>query len=166
MYDALVSDVSSNDAFEPEQLPDDVQALLRERIESYEQLEALLVLQEEGGRTAEELCARLRVPLTLVESALRDLQSYGLVQPRPVQSQPQPGSPQSARQQPEPAAQRYVYAPETAALAAAVSHLASAYARDPVPIIKLMSSNAIQRLRTGAVRAFADSFILRKDKDK
>ncbi|MGH8228276.1 MAG: hypothetical protein ACREU3_10305 [Steroidobacteraceae bacterium] len=152
-----MSDVSSNDAFEPEQLPDDVQALLRERIESYEQLEALLVLQEEGGRTAEELCARLRVPLTLVESALRDLQSYGLVQPRPAQSAPQ---------QPEPAAQRYVYAPQTAALAAAVAHLASAYAQDPVPIIKLMSSNAIQRLRTGAVRAFADSFILRKDKDK
>ncbi|MGH8326077.1 MAG: hypothetical protein ACRET2_04880 [Steroidobacteraceae bacterium] len=151
--------MSSNDAFEPEQLPDDVQALLRERIESYEQLEALLVLQEEGGRTAEELCARLRVPLTLVESALQDLQSYGLVQPQPAQPRPE-------QRQLEPAAQRYAYVPETTALAAAVSHLASAYARDPVPIIKLMSSNAIQRLRTGAVRAFADSFILRKDTDK
>jgi DNA-binding HxlR family transcriptional regulator len=130
-------------------VPDDVRALLRERISSYEQLEILLALQNEpAGRTGEELSSHLRIPSSLVASTLAELQARGLVQ----------------RQSLAPEA-HYVYMPASPALGAAVAHLARLYVERPVTIMKIMSSNAIQRVRTGAVRAFADAFILRKDKD-
>lgn len=140
--------VMSTDAPDPDGVPDDVRALLRERIGSYEQLEILLTLCEEpDGGTAEALSSRLHIPLPLTASTLTELQARGLVRLETVA-----------------AGTRYVYEPATPALEATVSRLAKAYAEHTIAIIKLMSSNAIGRVRTGAARAFADAFILRKDK--
>ncbi|MGH8219594.1 MAG: hypothetical protein ACREUT_13680 [Steroidobacteraceae bacterium] len=139
-----------------EHLPDAVRVLLRERIESYEELEILLALERlrGTGKTVEELNAAVHGGMTLIESALRLLEARALIERRAV----------PAVEGAQRAEIRYFYAPQSSELDGTVRALATAYAEQPIPIIKLMSENAIQRLRTGAARAFADAFILRKDK--
>ena len=143
-----------------EHLPDDVRGLLRERVESYEELETLLALERlrAQGKTVEELSAVVRVNTPLIERALRVLESRSLIEQRASATTGARGG--AAR--PE---RRYFYAPASAELDNAVRALAQAYAEQPIPIIKLMSENAIQRLRTGAARAYADAFILRKKQE-
>lgn len=149
----MVSDESAG----REHLPDAVRVLLRERIESYEELEILLALERHrgAGKTVDELGAAVHGALPLIESALRSLESRALIKRDTVAVSA------GARE----AETRYFYAPASSELDGAVRALAKAYAGQPIPIIKLMSENAIQRMRTGAARAFADAFILRKDKN-
>jgi DNA-binding MarR family transcriptional regulator len=149
--------MTSDEPAARDRLPDEVRALLRERIESYEELEALLALERlrGTGRTAEELSGAVHVDVPLIERALRSLEARALIERRAP-------SAQNSALRPEP---RYFYAPASTQLDSAVRALAMAYAEQPIPIIKIMSENAIQRLRTGAARAFADAFILRKDKN-
>lgn len=143
-----------------EHLPDAVRGLLRERIESYEELEILLALERQrgAGKTVEELTAAVHGGAALMESALRSLESRALIERRAVTVAEDAGGTHRAKT-------RYFYAPGSSELDSAVRALAKAYAEQPIPIIKLMSENAIQRMRTGAARAFADAFILRKDKN-
>jgi hypothetical protein len=131
--------------------PHDVQILLRDHIESYEQLELLLLMRSERGAawTEETLTARLHLAASLVAAALDGLKSAGF-----VQAQVQGG------------ARHYTYLSQSDEVEATVDRLAAAYREYPIPIIKLMSANAIERLRTSALRTFADAFILRKDKDR
>ena len=134
-----------------DELPPDVRALLHEHIESYEQLEALLLLRRERFEqwTSEGLAARLRIRSELVQTALTGLQSAGLV-----------GITNAG-----PA--RFAYRPASAGLDAAVGRLEREYAERPILIIQLMSANAIERLRTAALHTFADAFVLsKKDKDR
>jgi hypothetical protein len=135
----------------PEDLPPDVRALLQEHIDSYEQLEALLLLRRERFEqwTSEGLAARLRIRSEMAETALSHLQSVGLV-----------GITGAG-----PA--RFAYRPANAALDAAVDRLQHEYAERPILVIQLMSANAIERLRTAALHTFADAFVLsKKDKDR
>lgn len=152
----MVSDEPASE----KRLPAEVRALLRERIESYEELETLLALERRrgAGQTPGELCAAIAVNAALIQRALRALESRSLVERRSAGR-----TPPAAGSAPQPG-QRYFYSPASAELDNAVRALAKAYTEQPIPIIKLMSENAIQRLRTGAARAFADAFILRKDK--
>jgi len=138
-------------------LPDDVRALLREHIESYEELEALLALERlrGNGKTVDELGASVHVGAPLIERALRSLEARSLIECRAC----------AAGDRAQQSERRYFYAPASPELDGAVRALAKAYAEQPIPIIKVMSENAIQRMRTGAARAFADAFILRKDKN-
>lgn len=131
-------------------LPDDVRALLHEHIESYEQLETLLLLRRERYEqwTSEGLAARLRVRAELVDSALIRLKAGGLVETTGV------------------APTRFAYRPASPALDAAVGRLQSEYAERPILIIQLMSANAIERLRTAALHTFADAFVLKKKDDE
>jgi len=132
------------------QVPEDVRALLRERIESYEQLEMLFALRNDRReQTAAALSARFGIDRTLAQSALAELQTHGLAQARGRGAEP-----------------RYVYAPASAALEEAVSRLARLYVEQPIAVLRILSTNAIERVRTGALRAFADAFILRKGKDR
>lgn len=144
----------------PESLPESVRALLRERIESYEELETLLALERLRGtsKTADELTAVVRVNAQLIERALRALETRSLIERRVSTGGTDVAGPPGLERQ-------YCYAPASGELDNAVRALAKAYAEQPIPIIKLMSENAIQRMRTGAARAFADAFILRKDKN-
>jgi hypothetical protein len=132
------------------EIPDDVRALLRDHIESYEQLEVLLLLRREVGKTwaAERISGRLGISPALAADALAALRSSRLV----VAHEDEPET-------------RYVYAPGKASLVETVNRLASDYASARIEIVKLMSANAINRVRTGALRAFADAFVIRKDKD-
>jgi len=63
------------------------------------------------------------------------------------------------------AEKQHAYVCQSEAVEATIDRLAAAYRENPIPIIKLMSANAIERLRTAALRTFADAFILRKDKN-
>ncbi len=130
-------------------LPDDVRALLQEHIESYEQLETLLLLRRERYEewTVEGLATRLRVQAELIGPALAGLEASGLVG--------------TIGQAPP----RFAYRPASSGLDIAVGRLEREYAERPILIIQLMSANAIDRLRTAALHTFADAFVL-SDKDK
>ena len=127
-------------------LPEDVRALLHEHIESYEQLEVLLLLRRERYEewTAEALAARLRVRGELVRSALEGLKASGLVVATGV------------------APSRFAYRPASSGVDAAAGRLDREYAERPIRIIQLMSANAIDRVRTAALHTFADAFVLKK----
>ncbi|MGH9523175.1 MAG: hypothetical protein ACRD3E_11655 [Terriglobales bacterium] len=128
-------------------LPETVRALLTECIESYEELEILLLLHGVGetGLTAVESALRLRIGSPLAAAALGSLTNRGLVST--VGSDPE---------------SKYVYSPNSPILDEAVGCLAREYRNQPIRVIKLLSRNAIERLRAGALRAFADAFILGK----
>lgn len=131
-------------------LPEDVRALLREHIESYEQLEVLLLLRRERYEewTVTGLAARLQVRAELIGSALAGLEMAGLVVATGVAS---------------PA--HLAYRPATAALDAAAGRLDREYAERPIRIIQLMSANAIERVRISALQTFAEAFVLKKKKE-
>lgn len=132
-------------------LAEDVRALLHEHIESYEQLELLLLLRRERHEqwTVETLAARLRVRAELIDTALAALKTSGLVEATGA------------------APTRFAYRPASAGLDAAVRRLEREYTERPILIIQLMSTHAIERLRTAALHTFADAFVLKKkDKDR
>jgi hypothetical protein len=58
---------------------------------------------------------------------------------------------------------RFLYAP-TRKTHAAVTRIARAYRNNPVEVMGHMTSNAIERVRTAAVRTFAESFRIRRPK--
>lgn len=131
-------------------LPEGVRALLHDRITSYEELSILLFLRRERGtvRTAHAISASLGLPLTLAVAALASLQTQQLVASASGGAGPY-----------------YEYAPASPALDEIVGSLASSYDSRPLEIVKLMSENALERIRRRALRAFADAFVLRKGKD-
>lgn len=133
-----------------DELPKDVRALLHEHIESYEQLEVLLLLRRERYEewTVAGLAARLHVRAELVASALARLEAASLAA--------------ITRTTPAPL---FAYRPKSSALDAAAGRLDREYAERPIRIIQLMSANAIERLRTAALHTFADAFVLKKKKD-
>jgi hypothetical protein len=131
-------------------LAEDVRALLHEHIESYEQLEVLLLLRRERYEdwTAAALAARLHVREELIGSALERLKAGGLVALTATAPAP-----------------RFAYRPASSGLDAAAGRLDREYAERPIRIIQLMSANAIDRVRTAALHTFADAFILKKKDD-
>lgn len=130
-------------------LPEGVQKLLRDHIESYEQLELLLFLRTERDHpwTVEALTVPFRIPASLASLALDELQRAGFLEARAL----------GARTQ-------YVYVAQSDHVEATLQSLAQAYREHPIPILKQMSANAIERVRTAALRTFADAFLLSKDK--
>jgi hypothetical protein len=132
-------------------LPEDVRALLHEHIESYEQLEILLLLRRERYEdwTPQGLATRLHLRAELIESALAGLKASGLVQATGADPMP-----------------RFAYRPASSGLDAAVGRLDREYSERPISIIQLMSANAIERVRTAALHTFADAFVLKKDKTR
>lgn len=128
----------------------DVCAFLRDYIDSYECLEVLLLLRRERiSWTAEALSTRLNTRAPLIDDAIASL-----VRSRLVIANDQK------------ALTSYIYAAEDSAEDAVVGSLERVYREEPIKIMQLMSTNAIERLRTGALRTFADAFILRKGKDR
>jgi len=126
--------------------------MLHEHIESYEQLEVLLLLRRERYEewTVTGLAVRLQVREELVGLALEGLRAAGLVAITGAAAAP-----------------RFAYRPVSSSLDAAASRLDREYAERPIKIIQLMSANAIERVRTAALHRFADAFVLKKnDKDR
>lgn len=129
---------------------ENVQTLLRNQIESYEELELLIYLYRhpDEDHSIGSLMERLHLSGPAIHSALAALVSADLVV-------------KASSEFPY-----YRFAPRTPALHRSVADLANAYSERLIEIVKLMSANAIERVRTKALRTFADAFILRKDKDR
>jgi hypothetical protein len=132
----------------PDTLPAAVRAFLREHIETYEQLELLLLLRQQPleAWSTRRLAERRSYPLDLVEEALE-----GLARARTVERVPSTGEVR--------------YAPLDSVQRATIDDLASAYERNPLAIIKLMSANSIERVRTAAILTFAEAFVIGRKKD-
>jgi hypothetical protein len=128
----------------PDLLPADVETLLRVHVGSYEHLAVLLQVFREPQKewSIQELSTTLRIASKLVESALTDLGRAKLVLPDETEHS-------------------YRYA-GAGSMDATVAVLAREYADNPVGIVKLLSAGAIKRLRTSALRAFSDAFVIVK----
>ena len=131
------------------ELSPETQAFLREHIEEYEHLELLLLLFRDQERTwsADEAAERLALSPRVVSEALAHLRSRGLV---------------AGAAGPTPGFRFHAVGQSTSA---AVRELATAYEQSRLSIIRQMNANALERLRTSAIRAFADAFRLRKGRD-
>jgi len=132
-----------------EPLARELQSFLREHVESFEQLEALLLLcrDRDRERTAAELAVLLAIPVGMASEALEALCERGLLETRGQAS-----------------ATSFVYKPRTAHLDAAVLQLLDAHESNRLEVMRTMSANAMARLRGSALRAFTAAFLLRKDK--
>jgi hypothetical protein len=126
-----------------------VRALIAERLHGYEQLEALLHLHARPTEdcTPATMAAALRIPVDAAAAALEDLVGRGLARTA------------------EGGGRSYRFAAATPELEATVAALARAYAEQRLAVIKLLSDNAIERLRTGAARAFVDAFLIGRRRD-
>jgi DNA-binding GntR family transcriptional regulator len=120
---------------------------MQQHIEGYQQLEALVAMAAEPGRewTAESLAGQLRTPVPPVAEALEHLRQQGLVEPAP-----------------DATAGAWRYGPQTAELRTAVAELAQVFADDRLALIELLSVQALDRLRTSALRTFAEAFRLKR----
>jgi len=127
-------------------LPQDVQDILADHVESYEQLAILLLVYRERDRgwSEAELSETLRIPPQLTAGALSGLCAAGLLG---VDSESVP--------------LRYNYAAAGEA-DATIGRLALEYTQNPVGVVRLLSANAIERVRNAALRAFVDAFVLKR----
>ena len=128
------------------QLSASVQALLRDRVHSVEELETLLVLRSDRLRvwSASELASTLRIGLSGVETALSKLVANGLSVAT--------------------ASGAHAYKAESPQLGQAVDELAKAYDEQRIEVLVFISQSAISRVRTNALRTFAEAFQLSRGK--
>jgi predicted transcriptional regulator len=133
----------------PDEVPLPVRQLLRSCIDSYEELEALLALMGTRPRTwtADQLATTLNVRESVASKALADLAAAGLLA------------------QAEGALGAFEYSPTGVALAQAAEALEQQCRTNRIAIMRLMNANALERVRGGAARAFADAFVIGKKKD-
>ena len=128
---------------------DSLSRFLRDHVSGYEELEALLLVARQPGRewTADEIAASLNVPLDAVSSALDSLVANGIVEVV------QPDAPRG-----------YRYAPRTEILRREVAVLQRTYSEQRLIVMEMMTTNALERLRTAALQRFADAFRLERSK--
>jgi hypothetical protein len=120
-------------------VPSDVRALLHGRVDSFEKLEALLLVRADPSKrwTAATVAAQLGLRETWSDPALESLCASGLLLGHG-----------------EGTARQFSYRPASAALEAAVTSLAEIYGERRTEIIRLLSNKAMSRIRRAAVRAF------------
>ncbi|HEX5461675.1 MAG TPA: hypothetical protein VFX20_17060 [Steroidobacteraceae bacterium] len=129
---------------------DEVRAFLRDYIDSFESLEVLLLLRRERAAwTAEQLCTRLETHASLIDDALVPLVRAHLVQTTD-----------------QDLLTLYAYADEDPGRDVIVASLDRTYRDEPIQIMQVMSTHAIERLRTRTIRAFADAFVVRRGKGR
>lgn len=123
-----------------------MRALLRDQVESYEQLETLLLLASDPERSwdAERLGERVRISPDEASEVLAGLAGAGLLR--------------------RDARGGHRYAPSRPELGRVVARLAAVYAKVPLEVVKIMSTNSIERVRNAAFRTFSDAFLLRRKK--
>jgi DNA-binding IclR family transcriptional regulator len=121
-----------------------LQQFLFERIATYEELEILLLLLRREGLALSlaDVAKELGASNDDCRTALQNLERQGLL----------------ARAEEPP---RFRYAPSDAVLAQRVAELATAYRDQRILIIQMMNRNAVARVKTAAIRTFADAFRLR-----
>jgi transcription initiation factor IIE alpha subunit len=127
-----------------DEIPEPIQRFLFELIHSFEELEVVVLLNRNSAQrwTAQSIADQLKIAVNLVDDALEALRNRGIVA---VVT--------------EGGANFHVasedYKPQ-------LSELVTLYERHRLEIVMLMSTNAIERVRTGAMRTFADCFFVGK----
>jgi trehalose 6-phosphate phosphatase len=125
-------------------IPGEALALLDECVHSFEHLEVLLLFCKQQLRewTPDEVADALETPTDLT-AVLEHLAQAQLIAVRKDEFAPV-----------------FFYGPATSELADAVECLANTYERSRTAIIRRMNANVIDRLRDGAARVFAESFVV------
>ncbi|ABS24303.1 MarR family transcriptional regulator [Anaeromyxobacter sp. Fw109-5] len=127
-----------------EEIAHDIRAFLLAYVESYEQLEILLLLHREAAAWQPPGVAdALKIPLSSAAASLDELAARGLLRRERGGYRFDPGDP---------------------SVACLVAGLARAYEERRVAVIDLMSANAMDRIRRSALRTFAEAFRLRGTK--
>jgi hypothetical protein len=142
----LSSAASMND-----ELGDKTRTLLRDFITSFEMLEIFLLLHANAGQvwSVAEVTQRVHIADDLAVRALESLSARHLI----LSSPPLPPG-------------RFQYAAGNRDLADAGDELARDFSERRAAVLSTLSTTAIERLRSGALNAFADAFIFggkRKD---
>lgn len=96
--------------------------------------------------TLEQLAAGTRLPEASAQFALEGLTARGLV----------------GRAGSDPTTYRFAAPDEETR--AALKLIVDAYREDPLSVIKVMASNSIDRVRSAALRTFAEAFRLKRSK--
>ena len=125
----------------------DLHQLLQDHVETYEQLEVLLLFAGRSGEawTTAEVADAAKLQTPTASEALEDLSRSGVLE------RTESGG-----------VARFVVC---AARARAVDRLGEAYQRDRLGVMNLMTANALDRVRTSALRAFAKAFLLGRERD-
>jgi DNA-binding MarR family transcriptional regulator len=119
--------------------------LLDTQVESFEKLELLMLLRRSpSGRRAGELAIALNIGSDEVRAIVAALSAAGLV------ARAADGAISLAPQRPEGQA--------------VLDELARVYEEDKIVLVKVIAETAMDRLRNLAGRAFADAFVIRKNK--
>jgi hypothetical protein len=128
-----------------DELGDKTRLLLRDFITSFEMLEVFLLLRAHPSEvwTAGSAAGRVHISEDLVLRALEALQRSRLVQSGA------PFAPGGFR-----------YGPDSSGAAEAADELAKDFAERRAAVLSTLSTNAIERLRSSAMTAFADAFVL------
>ncbi len=126
---------------------DELRQFLLAYVETYEELEVLLLLYRRPEITwkSRDVSGELGIAEESCRRALEDLCRHQL-----LASVPQ--------------GRGYQYSPANASLAAGVQRLDDTYQSARVALIQIMNGNAVERVRTSAIRAFSDAFRLREPK--
>jgi Mn-dependent DtxR family transcriptional regulator len=132
-----------------EQIHENVRTLLLEHIETHEQLAAVLLLRnaQQQTWTNQALALELNISEPIARETLEHLLQHGLLKHA------------------DPQLLGYRYSPETAELGERVDHLAEAYNTHWIDILKLLSENAIVRVRITVMGAFTDAFVVHAKKE-
>jgi hypothetical protein len=128
-------------------IPDEVLALLQERLAGLDELEVLLFVRRDATQrwTASAIAKQLGRPESSTESALESLQGASLA----VADGGGGG-----------AEREFSYGPATTDLEAAVTLLADLYRERPLDVMRILSNSALDRIRSAAARTFADAFLI------
>lgn len=127
-------------------IPEPVKVLLYEHIHAYEELETLILMHRNPGKgwTPRSVAEALAISDDLAADALKVLEARGVVE---VFEFAHSGT--------------YYQGPREV-FKAVVSELVAFYDQSRLEIVMQLSANSIERMHTGAMRAFADAFFIGK----
>lgn len=118
-------------------------------VQDFEELEVLLLARRERAQSLDPATAAsaLGLDADVTRAVFARLASRGLLRQNPLD------------------ASSYEYAP-SAELSVSVEALAEAYAQQRIAVVSTIGSNAILRIRTSAIKTFAEAFLLKKGNKK
>jgi predicted ArsR family transcriptional regulator len=128
-----------------DEVPQLVKDFLFEHIHGHEELEILVLVHQSGRQTEDSIAESLKISTPLVDDALKALCGRGLLERATGNGRAQYRSSDNWKQ--------------------VCDELARLYASHRLELVRLMSANAIERVRTRAMRTFADCFFLGKRRD-
>ncbi len=134
----------------PALVDESLRAFLCDNVNSFEALEALLLLRRQSGRScaAAEVADALSISGSDAKEALASLCDRRMVQMDESQVNA-----------------RFAYSPAESHLQEQVDRLARAYEESRIDVLRAMNANAVERGERATLRLFADAFLLGRKKD-